>query len=336
MLKKNRPAAFDAAGASGMAFLSAQLELASTDLVEPLESVTHPRDITVEFGGGYPEFLSSYASNYGTVGGNEYGLQGTNNTDIPMVSADLNKGYWKAWIWGVGFLITFLDLKKLETAARNGQVPPFSLQDLLEKAVRLTWSKALEKVTYLGWLGQPGIINNPLVVATVAPATGTGGLTTWASKTPVQVLADFNALLLSTATASAYSLDGLADTILLDWNSNAYLLNPMTITAGGTAYGSMMEYIKANNVYTQQTGKPLKIFSVANPWIAGQGVGGTNRAVAYRNQKDALKLHIPQAAEKTITMPTSKDGGAYETIYNGCIGQVQWFRPQSAAYLDGI
>ena len=63
-----RTQAFDAAGASGFAFLQGQLELIDTDLVEPLQAVTHPRDITVETGGGFPQFLSAWASNYATTG----------------------------------------------------------------------------------------------------------------------------------------------------------------------------------------------------------------------------------------------------------------------------
>ena len=46
-LPAGRARAFDAAGASGLAFLQSQLELIDTDLVEPLQAVTHPRDIIV-------------------------------------------------------------------------------------------------------------------------------------------------------------------------------------------------------------------------------------------------------------------------------------------------
>ena len=43
--------AFDAAGSSGFNFLQSQLENVDTDLVKPLQAVTHPRDIPVELGG---------------------------------------------------------------------------------------------------------------------------------------------------------------------------------------------------------------------------------------------------------------------------------------------
>src|SRR5215471_21735862 len=97
--KSGKGYAFDAAISSSLAFLNAQLELASPTLIKPLSSMTHPRDITVKFGGGMPEYLTAYASNYATTGGNQYGLQGTNNTDVPMIQVDIYKGLWKTWVW---------------------------------------------------------------------------------------------------------------------------------------------------------------------------------------------------------------------------------------------
>jgi hypothetical protein len=128
-LPAGRARAFDAAGASGLAFLNSQLELIDTDLVEPLQAVTHPRDITVETGGGFPQFISAWASNYGTTGTQFYGLQGTNNTDVAEAQADIQKAVWNTYIWAMGMTITWVDLQRMEFAVRTDQAPPFSLQD---------------------------------------------------------------------------------------------------------------------------------------------------------------------------------------------------------------
>lgn len=323
--------AFDAASSSGLAFLNSQLEYAEPNLVKPLTSMTHPRDITVKTGGGFVDFLSAYSSDYGTTGGNQYGLQGNKNTDIPQVQTTINKGLWHAWNWAASLSVSYIDLKKLATAKAYGQPAPFSLEKLLEDGVQLVWNKALERVTYLGWLGQPGIINNTSVTSALAPATGTGGLTTWASKTPVQIQTDVNTMLNNTVNQSAYSLAGMADTILIDWTRYQLLMQPMT--TGG--FSSVLEFLLNNNI-ARQNGIGLKIFPVANPWISTQGAGGTSRAVAYRNDADSLMLRIPQPINKAMTVPSVAAGGSYESIFNGCIGQVQWFRTQTAYYMDGI
>lgn len=329
--KNNRRAgtAFDAATSSSMAFLSASLEYASPKLVKPLTSMTHPRDITVELGGGFVEFLSAYASDYATTGSNQYGLQGTSNTDIPQIQVAVNKGVWHAWNWAVGFTITDIDLKRLQAAKAAGQPAPFSLQKMLEDGVQLTWNKALEVVTYKGWLGQPGLINNPTVNNSTAPATGTGSGTAWSTKTPTQIQTDINFMLEQTLIQSAYSLDGMADTLLIPWSVYPVLMQPMT--TGG--FSSVLEFILNNNI-ARQNGIDLKIFPLANDWIATAGTGNGTRAVAYRNNEDTVLLRAPQPVTKVFTVPTTKDGGAYETIFNGCIGQVQVYRGQAFYYLD--
>lgn len=323
--------AFDAASGTGMAFLNSQLEYADPNLVKPLTSMTHPRDITVSFGGGFVDFLSAYSSDYSSTGGNAYGLQGTSNTDIANVQANIGKGLWKAWNWAASIVVTFIDLKKLENAKRLGQPAPYSLQQLLEDGVKLVWNKALERVTYLGWLGQPGIVNNPNITSSLAPATGTGGLRTWASKTPVQIQTDINFGITQTVTQSAYSLDGMADTMLIPWTEYQLLMQPMT--TGG--FSSVLEFILNNNI-ARQNGIDFKIFPLANDWISGQGAGATDRAVFYRNNEQTVKLRAPQPITKAVNVATAQAGGAWETIYNGCIGQVQWLRTQPAYYLDAI
>jgi hypothetical protein len=334
MYRRNGAVAFDAATSSAMAFLNAQLELASTTLVKPLSSMTHPRDISVQLGGGFPDYLTAYASDFASTGGNQYGLQGTNNTDVPIVQVNIQKGIWNTWIWQVGFIITVLDLKKLQTAAASGQPAPFSLQTLLEEGVTLIWNKAVEVVVYNGWMGQPGLVNNANIPATQAPATGTGSSRTWASKTPSQIQADVN-LALSTAIGNAvYAADAYPDTALLDYNVFNNLFQPMVLGGVG-GFESVGKYIEANNI-ARASGVDFKFKPLANPWIATQGTGGTSRAIFYRNDPNNVLIRLPQPPTKVFTVPSTKDGGAYETLFNGCIGQVQFKRNQSFFYLDGI
>ena len=337
MFKKSGSSApffLDAATSSSLAFLNAQLELASTQLVKPLSSMTHPRDITVKFGGGMPDYLTAYASDYATTGGNQYGLQGTNNTDVPMIQTNIYKGLWVTWIWQVGFLITVLDLKKLQTAAASGQPAPFSLQSLLEDGVTLVWNKAMEVVTYNGWMGQPGLVNNPACTSTLAPATGSGGLRTWASKSPSQIQSDVNFALSQAIGQAVYAADAYPDSCLIDYNVYNNLFQPMVLgNVGG--FESVGRYIEANNI-ARASGVDFKFKPLANPWIATQGSGGTSRAVFYRNDPNNVLLHAPQPPQKVFTVPSTKDGGAYETLFNGCVGQVQFKRNQSFFYLDGV
>src|SRR5262249_41626465 len=129
--------AFDAASSSGLAFLASQLELPNVNLVEPLASVTHQRDMIIKSGGGYVDYTSAWAVDFATSGGNQYGLQGTEQTDIATIQANVIKGTWPVITWQMTQLISFIDLQKLIDAKRLGVPAPISIQQLLDDGVKL-------------------------------------------------------------------------------------------------------------------------------------------------------------------------------------------------------
>lgn len=341
-----RAQAFDATGASGFAFLQSQLELIDTDLVRPLQAVTHKRDIAVEVGGGFPEFISAFASNYATTGTAYFGLQGTNNTEIPEAQADIQKGIWRTYVWAMGMTITYIDLRRMEVALRTGQAPPFSLQDLYEDAIETNWVKALDFVVYAGFLGDPGLINNPNVPEYTV-ATGASGSTLWTSKTPQEILSDVNTALNTTVENSGYSAEeGMADRLLIPYEQFAFLTQPMAIGGSNVAV-STIEYIEKQCVASHH-GVDFKINFLPDPWISGVGAGNTNpagsptggnglnRGCFYKNSKKSLYLKVPQPFTKAMIVPTTRAGGAYETMYAGCVSQVIFKRTQTQVYADGI
>lgn len=323
--------AFDAASGSGLAFLASQLELPEVDLVTPLAAVTHARDIPMKSGGGYVEYLSAWASDYATTGGNQYGLQGTENVDIPMVQTNVTKGVWPAFNWAATMRIAFLDLQRLIDSKKFGMPAPYSLQELLDAGIKLIWNKALDRVTYLGWGGQPGLMNNSAVTSVEAPLTGSASSPLWANKTTTEILGDINYALLYTQENSGYDLEGMADTILVDYEHWSVLNQPMT--TGG--FNSLLEYVLENNVAKRQ-GLDLEILPLPDPWISTQGVGSTSELLAYRKSEKSLYLKVPQPLQKVFTVPSVQGGGAYETLFSGCVGVVQWLRPTTAVYLYGI
>lgn len=330
--------AFDAAAAgTGLAFLQSQLEFVNTDIVRPLQAVTHPRDIWVEnSGSGFPQYISAFATNYATTAGGQYGLQGTENTEIPLVQADVQKGFWPTNIWASGFFISWLDLQRLETARKSGLPLPISLQDLYEEAVDTFWSKALDRVTYLGWNGQPGIVNNTAVYETTAPA-GASGSTLWTKKTPQEILSDVNMIQAQIVEQSGYDVaEAMPDSLLVPITQFNALSQPMTI--GGSAVTlSTISYIE-RECFAAKSGVNFKINWLPNPWISGQGASGTDRGVFYKNAKKSLYLDIPQQKVLGLTAPTNLGtmGPGYSSSFFGCVSNVIWQRSVTAGYLDGI
>lgn len=317
--------ASDAAIAGGMAFLEAELEKRDPKVHEPLTSVTWMRDMPVKSGGGWVEFTSNFFVDYAISGPNMYGIQAGQSTNIPILQANLNKEQYRVFNWANIMRITFVDMQKSQGIGR-------SLDDLYDKNLKLNWNKSLDQQSYIGPITgsttYPGLINNPSVTAILA-AAGVSGLTTWAKKTPAEILNDINQLMVATWAASQYDVTGMASHILIPAAQYALLMAPVT-TAGSI---SILTYLLENNIGKTQ-GIDLKIFQCR--FCNGAGQSGTDRMVGYVADEDSIYMDVTVPVQRVMTVPTVSGGGAYETLYAGQIGVVKPMYFQKMEYVDGI
>lgn len=181
--------------------------------------------------------------------------------------------------------------------------------------------------------GLAGLVNQSSVTTGTAPADGTGSVTTWfdaggvRTKTPAQILRDFNSLLIGSFIGS--NTVELADTVLLPFTVLAWLgATPMSDTNGET----ILAYILRNNFYTQQTGQALTVRGVLG--LDTAGAGSTRRMVAYANREDVVKLHLPMPHR---FLNVYQDGPTnYEVPGIFRTGGIDVTRPGAFRYLDGI
>jgi hypothetical protein len=333
---QTRGRGFDAAGASGFAFLQSMLEKLDTNLVEPLQAVTHPRDIKVNIGGGWPEFISTFASNYATTGSKYFGLQANRNTETPETQADIQKALWNTYIWAQSMTMSYVDLQRFEQAQRSGLPAPYSLQKLYDQAIDSNWNKALDYVVYWGFNGDPGLVNNTNAPSTALTTAAAGG-TTWAAKTPQEKLNDVNLLITTILTNSGVDMQrAMPDSMLVPLTQYALLSNPFTL-AGIGSFDSIKSYIERNCLAAMQ-GRKFEIKPLPNDWLASQGAGApaTTRCIVYRNDEDCLYLDVPQPKVQTMTVPVLEGAGAWKTAFGGCMSQVIFKRTTTMCYGDGI
>lgn len=313
----------DAALASGLAFLNGELEKRDPKLYEPLTSVTWMRDIVADTGGGWSEYTSNYFVDYATTGAGTSGIIGGATNDIPVMQANITKDNFKVFSWANILRIPFVDNQLLTTVGR-------SLDDILDKGIKLGWNKDLDTMTYEGYedLDVYGLVNNPKVASEVAQ-NGESGEASWKSKTPDEILNDINSVILETWTASEYDLTGMANHILIDPSNYAYIVTRKVSEAGNV---SILQYILENNIAKNQ-GRDLEI--VPCRWCTGAGAGDTNRLVAYVNEKEKVKIDIPVMLNRVMTQPNVEQM-AYLTAYAGQIGQVKIMYYETIRYKDGI
>jgi len=313
----------DSAISSGLAFLNAELEKRDPRLLEPLQSVTWTRDIVAKTGGGWVEFTSNYFVDYATSGGNEGGIIGGETNDIPIMQANIAKDVWKVFTFANILKVPFVDQSKLQGIGR-------SLDDILDKGIRLNYNKSIDNLVYVGLpaMSVYGLVNNPDVVAMAAP-NGGSGTSTWQSKTPDEILDDVNSIIVETWTASEYDLTGMANHILIPPNQYAYLVGRKVSDAGNI---SILQFLLENNIARNQ-GVDLVI--APSRWCTAAGTGGKDRMVAYVNDEDRIHFDIPVPLSRVMTQPQVTEM-AYLTAYAAQLGQVKVLYDTCIRYMDGI
>lgn len=316
--------ALDAAGiATGMAFLEGELEKRDPKIREPLTSVTWQRDIVAETGGGWVDFTSTMDVDYATSAPNQNSLIGGSTDVIPMVEGNLNKDIYKVFTWAQGMKVPFVDGQKMQTIGR-------SLDQILDKGIRLNYNKTIDQLVYKGFdnVGITGLINSASVVTTMAPA-GASGSTAWEDKTVDEILWDINKTLVEAWAAAEYDESAIPNHLLLPPDKYAYLVSTRIGTSGDE---NILNYILKNNLAVQQ-GRELMIFPCR--WCSGAGTDSTSRMVAYVNDKDFLYFDLPVPLTRAMTQPVALQF-AYITIYAAQMGQVKMLYTQPIRYTDGI
>jgi hypothetical protein len=95
---------------------------------------------------------------------------------------------------------------------------------------------------------------------------------------------------------------------------------------------TILKFIQENNVYTAETGQPLNIATIVE--LETAGAGGAGRMVAYRNQREVVRVDMPQPFR--FQPPRSRSILGYEVGGTYRLGPIQWRLPGAARYADGI
>jgi hypothetical protein len=209
-----------------------------------------------------------------------------------------------AWLHGRGqdFPLSDINRTKFETpVAMAGVGYDYTLEELNQarmlginltadkaSAARRAYEEFVDGIAYSGDAdkGFTGLLNYSGISPTdVADGAGAAD-TTWETKTADEILKDINEALTSTWTAS--KTIELADTLLLPLSSYAFI---STKRLDSTMTMSVLEYVTKANIYTMQTGKPLRIR--ARRELETAGTSGHKRFVTYKRDPEVLKLHVP-------------------------------------------
>lgn len=214
--------------------------------------------------------------------------------------------------------------------------PGANLPDRRARAARLAYTKFMFDLTLKGNTekGLGGLINYAGVSVITVPADGTGSVTFWVNsagvgtKTPAQIVRDVN-LLLQGISRDTFEAE-MADTLLLPVEAYNYIA---ATPYSATTMETILSFIQRTNIYTLTTGRPLTIRTVRELGTGNAG-GTAGRMVAYKNDAEYVKLHLPMPHR---FLPLYQDGPLNFTI-PGIFrtGGVELLTTAAFRYGDGI
>lgn len=240
-----------------------------------------------------------------------------NADDIPKAGTNRAQFETPVYTAGIGYGFGWEEIGRAQMLGIN-----LSTEDA--GAARRASEEMVDRVALLGDAskGFTGLFNAAGVTPVAAP-TGSWDATT----DPQLIVATMNQALLNvfngTNTAS------IANTMLLPWTK--YLLIA-TRKMSEQSDMTILQWFLANNVYVVQTGQQLTLRGVRG--LDTAGVGGTTRLVAYRNDPQVLKLHMPMPHR---FLPAWQSGPLRWDVPGVMrLGGLDVRLPKEVVYLDGI
>ncbi|EMM5894252.1 DUF2184 domain-containing protein [Klebsiella michiganensis] len=312
------PMTFDQATVdSSGAFLIHELERLDQTLNLPLTSQTWSRDIQLREDVSIADEISSFTNTTfaaaGTPNANGKNWISPLATAIAGVNVDIEKKGFPLELWGMELGWTVIELN---AAAQVGR--PIDTQKY--DGMQLKWNMDTDEQVYIGDAakGAKGLLN-------LSQVTPTNATKTWATSTADEIRASINQVLSNAWARSAYSK--VPEDLLIPPEQYSFIASTIVSSAGNQ---SLLTYLETNTIAYHQNGKPLNIRPVK--WMKGRGVGGSDRMVAYTNDKKFVRF--PMVPLQSVPIQYR---GLYQLVtYYGKLGAVEPVYPETLNYMDGI
>ena len=312
------PMTFDQATVdSSGAFLIHELERLDQTLNLPLTSQTWSRDIQLREDVSIADEISSFTNTTfaaaGTPNANGKNWISPLATAIAGLNVDIEKKGFPLELWGMELGWTVIELN---AAAQVGR--PIDTQKY--DGMQLKWNMDTDEQVYIGDAakGAKGLLN-------LSQVTPTNATKTWATSTADEIRASINQVLSNAWARSAYSK--VPEDLLIPPEQYSFIASTIVSSAGNQ---SLLTYLETNTIAYHQNCKPLNIRPVK--WMKGRGVGGTDRMVAYTNDKKFVRF--PMVPLQSVPIQYR---GLYQLVtYYGKLGAVEPVYPETLNYMDGI
>lgn len=298
---------------SNFAFLTTTLAKLHNQVYEPLYFVTYIRDVPVDVGGGFVDYVSYYTIDWAGIMNEFRNVMGNNANYIPRVNAGLSQKKVNVFTWEVAYDLRFIELEKMKKLQLQK-----SIQEIYQNVIVAGWDLFVQKIAYKGVEGGVGLFTNDEHVMTTTidnnAATGKG----FEGMDDAAVVSFFNGLFNTYLTDSNMNISILPDTILVP----TFVGSDLTSRMSALYTSTLRKFLLEHNLAADESDGNVKVTIASRPDLDTLGTGGHGRIVAYKNDKTFVRLDIPYPVQHYITQPNI-DKMSYTSAFVGQVSEIQ-------------
>jgi hypothetical protein len=300
---------------ANFAFLTTELAKVHTKMAEPKWYVTYAKDVDLDIGGGFVDFVSYYEVSWAGIMDEFRNLMGNNANYIPRVNAGLTQKKCDVYTFEVAYDLRFVELEKMKQIDITK-----SIKDIYNNAIMAGFELFAQKVAYVGIQGKTGLFNSDskVLVTTIDNSGASAANSGFKGMTDEEVVSFINGLIAYYLKGSNMNLSVLPNRILVPTFVGSDLSGRMS--ALYTA--SLRNYILKNNLAVDESDESFKLEILSRPALDSLGTGGHGRIVAYRKDKDFVRMDLPYPMQHYITLPNIDKMG-YTSAFVAQISEIQ-------------
>lgn len=297
---------------ANFAFLSTSLAKLHTKLYEPKHFVTYAKDIPINVGGGFVDYVEYYTVDWAGIMNEFRNVVGNNANYIPRVNAGLNQKRAKVFTWEVAYDLRFVELEKMKKVQLQK-----SIEEIYKNAITAGFDLFAQRVGYLGINGSEGLFNHSNVyTGTIdnSSATGKG----FKGMTDEDVVSFFNGIFSYYLKNSNMNITVLPDHFLVP----SFVGEDLTSRMNELYTSTLRKFILDHNLAIDESDGEVKISIQSRPDLDTMGTLSKGRIVVYRKDEDYVRLDMPYPLQHFITLPNI-DKMSYTSAFVAQISELQ-------------
>lgn len=298
---------------ANFAFLTTALAKLYTKLVEPKVFVTYQKDIPVDPGSGFVDYIQYYTVDWAGIANETRNVVGNNANYIPRVNAGLSQMTANVFTFELAYDIRFIELEKMKKLQLQK-----SLESIYNDAIVAAWDFFCQKVAYTGGgANSHGLFNHDDIVPANLTGLSKKGIID-GTVTDTAIAGLINGIIQKSLENSNMNISVLPDTFLVPTWFNAALVGRFS----NLYTNSLHDYLIEHNLATAESAGKVKITIEGRPALNNLGSTGHGRVVAYKKDKDFVRMDMPYPIKHYITLPNI-ERMSYTTAFVGQVSEVQ-------------